>query len=237
MSSIMRRGRGGRKNKNKNNSNGGGRNGIVKDLFSYASGAASGDTRLVRADRRQPTNWIYNMTPPLNFRFRPTWLQSNYTYSFNTLTTGVNENNIVFTYGNSNAPTNIFDQYTLDSVMCTFTTNGFSSTAGNFGTLVTAIDYDDVSNLGSVSTLRGFSTVAQTDLNNGKAISREVIPCLSLANFAGVGVSGYSPARVWVDSGNTSVQWYGLRVMVLDVQVVTSVEISLTFIWAFRNVI
>jgi len=214
-----------------------GRDGIVNDLFSYAMGASSGDSRLVRADRVQPRNWLYNLTPPRNFRFRPVWLQSNYTFSFNTVIGTVNENNLVFTYGNSNAPTNIFDQYSLDSVMVTFTTNGFSATNGNFGTLVTAIDYDDVGTLGSVSTLRGYPTVAQQDLNNGKAVSRSIYPTLSLQNYAGPATTGYTPSRVWVDSGNVSVQWYGLRVMVVDVQLVTSVEVSITFIWAFRNVV
>jgi len=228
-----------RKNIRRNKSSQSAQNAISLDLYNHGTTAASGDRDFVTDDMRQPKrSFLYRETPPRNFRFRPFWCQTQLTYN-QTIQPGpsTNENNITFSLSNSNAPNLDFDQYTIDRVMVTFSTRTAASASGTYGDLYTALDYDNSNLIGSVAAMQAYSTIKQHLQNPTKALTREVFPQVSSAIYNNGVTFGYSPMRLWVDASNTTVPFYGLRSMVANASFVYTMEITLTFILAFRNTI
>jgi hypothetical protein len=212
---------------------------VSMDLYQHGKKTSPADNDFVRSDLRQPTRtYLYDLTPPRNFRYRPIWVQSQFVFPASiAVSPSINENNITFSLNNTNAPNLDYDQYCIDRVIVTF--NVLQSGAGSsyLGDLYSAIDYDDNTALGNVSALQQFATCSSHMQAINKSHTREVFPMVSTVLYQGIGTFGYTPSRVWVDKAGTTIPHYGLRTMVVGSQIAYTMEITLTFIIAYRNVI
>jgi len=168
------------------------------------------------------------------------WTQSQFSFTSN-ISPGpaINENNLVFTLNNSNAPAVDFDQYCIYEVAVTVSAIYTASSAANFsGDLLTAIDYDSDTALGSANTLRSYSTIASHQIGNDKCMTRLIKPKVAASVYQSVAVNGYAPVRIWVDRNNNSVPHYGLRTMVINSQVPGyQLEFTISFLLGFRNTV
>jgi len=127
----------------------------------------------------------------------------------------------------------IFDQYYLHSAVVTLT-NEFhqaSSTAFDYPVVHTAIDFDSITNLGSVTAIESYGTHNVDILTPGKSVTRIIMPCVATAP-SGNGLI----TRMWVPSANTSVPFNGFRCIV-EANTVGHINVAISCIWAYRNTI
>jgi len=108
-----------------------------------------------------------------------------------------------------------FDQYCIYSVVATLTPRQSTPGTGvnSFGTVVTAIDYDNINALGTVSAVLSFQSAMQTELSIGQSVQRYIKPTVAPALYASnnLTLQGFAVGRFWVDSANINVPHYGLR--------------------------
>jgi len=132
-----------------------------------------------------------------------------------------------------------FDQYCLYSVVwsCSAAYEGAGSTLYTFGSVATAIDYDNASNLGSQALYLAYQSCVVEELSAGQSIQRYVKPCVAPALYNSTpAFSGYSVGRYWVDSSNTGVPHYGIRAFFTSNTVSgAGVVFDLTYVIGFRN--
>jgi len=215
-------------------------NNITSDLLQDATNSAIGDNQIIKTDYIQNArSYMLTQTPPRNFRQMIFWSKSVLSFTASITTAGVNENNILFSLSNANPPNLDFDQYCIYEVAACFSPVLSSApTTGYMGDLITAIDYDNASTLGSEAVLDGYSTVNKHQVVVGKSLTRIIKPQVSTALYFNGVTNAYAPMRVWVDKANTQCPHYGLRTMVTSVSSSAyTMEITLTFILGFRNTV
>jgi len=229
-----------RRNKQRNNNgvnrtNSGRGGGKASQALSQGFAGVSGSTRFITAD-------LTTTPPPNNYRSRPPrslnnqvhFVRSTQLVTLTTSTTAITEVNTAWTasaslinYTNYLA---VFDQYFLHSVVCNVTnTQGPGGTA-TIPYVVTAIDYDNITNLGSAAALDGFVTANTTLLTSGGTVSRYIEPTVAPTIGSSQGVS-----RMWVDSVSTGCPFYGFRCIVSTTSAATVLDLFYEMIWAFRN--
>jgi hypothetical protein len=196
------------------------------------------DDQLITADfSYRPPSGVYNAKPPKVIGNQIHFIRNLYLLTVQSSTTAIVESNYSFTaspymsgFANYLA---VFDQYFLHSVVCTVTSD---YTAANNNTdplqIVTAIDFDNVSALGSVANLLGFNTAVQSILLPGKSVTRVIMPCNStnLQGGAGAGVT-----RTWVDAALPSVPFFGFRSIISASGTTAAVSYAFSLTWALRN--
>jgi len=201
------------KGKGKNNHN------VDAMIISSNHGAAKGDVLSVSSDLRQKQpSFNLVQSPPKNFLNAIHWIKD----SFNWSTTisgaaGVTELNQAFNLGqcaNATAVASLYDQYCIYSVhtKIMMTGNAIITAAVSYGQLYTALDYDNASNITTVSAIQQYSSVESSEIYPGKSYERYLKPCVGniIGSSNGSAVTT-NPARLWVNSSSTSQPHYGLR--------------------------
>lgn len=175
--------------------------------------------------------------PNRNFRTDPYWMTTQFIYTVPiSVAPNLNENNIQFALSNTNVNPSaytFFDQFCIYEVVVGFSVNQSSNGSSYFGDLLTAIDYDDVANLGSVSKLQQRSSINQHQFKAASELIRVVKPCVDISLY-NTPTSSYSTGRLWVDMSNTTTPHYGVRVMISGAQIAWTMEVTLTFLLGFR---
>lgn len=132
-----------------------------------------------------------------------------------------------------------FDQYCIYAITVSVAPSweGAGSTLYNFGTCITAIDYDNVNNLSSFTAVEAYQSAVVLEMSPGNAIQRFLKPCVAPALYTSAGsFSGYGVERLWVDSSVTTVPHYGLRVFFISNTVSgLSATIDVNYVIGFRN--
>jgi hypothetical protein len=133
-----------------------------------------------------------------------------------------------------------FDQYCIYSVTVNVTPDyeGAGSTLYTFGSVATAIDYDNTTSLGGgFNALLGYSSAVVAELNTGQSIQRYIKPCVAPALYnASAAFSGYGVSRMWIDSASTSVPHYGFRAIFVSNSVSgLSITYDVNYVIGLRN--
>jgi hypothetical protein len=221
---------------------GGGSDKVLVELLRDHHAASKADVLSVPADfKNNIRNWALRQDPPRNFMRAVHWIQSSIRGSFSTNTTGTPvESNLSFSLNqNLNDYTNyaaIFDQYCIHSAIVRVTPQ--LSTGGSnqvYGRIITALDYDNVANLGSEATLLQYNSAVESELIIGRSMERLVRPAMAPATWSGGAFSGYGVSRMWLNSTSTGVPHYGIRVMVSGASNQIAVDYIVTVMFGFRN--
>jgi len=167
--------------------------------------------------QKKTPSWRLTQSPPRGFLTTIHWLQTNVSYvNVGTIaTSGITENNYFFQLYSLNAVNSIvalFDQYCIYAVNVRVQAARESGDSGNFGSIATAIDYDNVNNLGSFTALQDYSTCVTSQLEPAVSYERFIKPAVAPVVYQSSGTA-YSVDRMWINCSNTSVQHYGLRLM------------------------
>jgi len=103
----------------------------------------------------------------------------------------------------------VFDQYKFNSVEVWITPH-FSSALNVSGQYATVIDYDDSTNLTSFGSALDYTTCVVTPVTCGQL--RRFVPHLALAAYAPSAFTSFANTKpIWLDTGNTTVAHYGLK--------------------------
>jgi hypothetical protein len=130
----------------------------------------------------------------------------------------------------------LFDQWTIPQFTVEFDSQIPPGATNIPPVLYTAIDFDNVANLGSIAVLEDYSTCEARQLTTGVRTMRSVRPCVKIVQGVSGGstsTSGVSKA-MWVDSGQITTQFYAIR-SILGISPATVVNVTWTIWFAFRN--
>jgi hypothetical protein len=185
-------------------------------LTNHHIGGSAGRVRVPEDLTRKPTSFLLTQTPPKNVRnlihwFEVTLLNTTLTVS-NTSTTEYNQSFSLSGLSNVSAYTALFDQYCIHSVLVSFAiTSSADYFSGTQGRVTTALDFDNISNIGSESTLQQYSSATTNEVTPGLSIERYVKPTVKGYVSAGSGAYAGVPERVWLDCTLPTIQHYGVR--------------------------
>jgi hypothetical protein len=237
-----------RSSRNKNKPRGGGglkktARAVDRELVNSSYVVGRAEVIFPKADLEAPLpDWKLTQHPP-SLRGNITWvvgrLQTILTIS-NSVPT---ENNVAFRLSDLVDLVGLaafFDQYCIYAVTVNVTPNfeGAGSTLYTFGTCVTAIDYDNINNLGSLQAIEAFQTAETFEMAAGQSIQRFIKPAVAPALYTtgSPALAGYSVQRMWVDSSDTGVPHYGFRSFFVSNTVAgNSVVNDFTYVVGFRN--
>jgi len=190
----------------------------------------------------KPINWRLTQSPPRNFLSIPHWVQGKVNFSVTLSNTVPVESNQQFNLGQVTDLVGLagfFDQYCIWAVTVSISPlfEGAGSALYSFGTCVTAIDYDNISNVGAQAAVLAFGTAVVSELNVDSSIQRVIQPTVAPALYtSGASFSGYGVERAWVDSSVTTVPHYGLRA-IFNGNTVSGcmVAFDVNYVFGFRN--
>jgi len=168
------------------------------------------------------THANYGDTPPVEKDIPFPMLRRNKIYTF-ARTTGLPsivqnsalgvDTQFAYNFTLSNLPdatdfTNLFDQYRIQQVRVSFTSNVNPTTFGSV--LHTVLDYDD-SSLISVAQAQEYATHQTTKV--GTSLTRVLQPRFALAAFGGSVFTSFANAdpSTWVDVASSGVQYFGVK--------------------------
>lgn len=132
--------------------------------------------------------------------------------------------------------TAIFDQYRIDLVEVTFIPRlDQVSTVGNYaGLLSTVIDYDDATNLTSVSEAMDYSSCLT--VAGDKPFRRVVKPHVALAAYSGTVFTSFAnQERQWLDAGSPGVVHYGVKTAWTATSVPYFYDVLWRAVFSFRS--
>jgi len=132
----------------------------------------------------------------------------------------------------------IFDQFQIAQVSLTWASLEPPGGTGEVVVIHTAIDFDNVQNLGATSLLDLFGSSQVTTLAPGRSITRSCRPCVKSA-LGVVPSVNQSVERLWLDTQTSAgLPHYGLRSIMNQPAVApTRVHVELTYWIAFRSTI
>lgn len=232
-----------RKNKNKNHTDAKNSQNAGKVHFINSNTSAGTAYRVRVADdivRSPLAPDLSRIRMPKNMQTQIHWLQTTQIYSQALANNAITEANLQFQLNATaiaSGVTTLFDQYAIFAVYVRATVNSTSPVSTNTQQFITAIDYDNITNLGSTSTLAGYSTALTTSL--AETHERYIEPCNAPALYSGSTFSHYGQARMWVDCSNPGTPHYGLRCIVfaLGSGVTGNVTFDISYVICARNVI
>jgi hypothetical protein len=129
-----------------------------------------------------------------------------------------------------------FDQYRIMEVEAWITPRPNSATPDTSGAnLYSVIDYDNSTTPTSISSFGQYTNAIVTPLTNGHY--RKFKPHIAMAAYQGTFVGFVNQTDQWIDSTNTTVQYYGIKVGA-EVTTATTYSVYMTYrVWVqFRNV-
>lgn len=132
--------------------------------------------------------------------------------------------------------TALFDQWCIPQASVTFRTEMPPGTTQSVPMLYTALDFDSLGNLGSISSIEDFSTCQVTSMSPGRSVTRSIKPCVKMSVQTGGSNTNASLGRVWQDSGSPGTSWFGIRSIIGPTSSSGFNLIATSTIWyAFRS--
>jgi hypothetical protein len=214
---------------------------IDRIVVSSSRSAGKADTNFPSEDfLRSAPRMNLTQTPPKNIRGQIHWVQAQFV-KVNTLSNSApTEYNFTFALNdltNIVGLINYFDQYCIYSVVVTVQCNdvGVSATTET-GRGYTAIDYDNISPLGSEAAIQAYATCV-TFVPGRSVQQRYIKPCVApdIYNTGSV-FTGFGVARAWLNSTSSQIPHYGFR-SYFNANGVSAINVDyiLTYIVGFRN--
>jgi hypothetical protein len=166
---------------------------------------------------RQAPSWLLVQHPPKQIRNQMIWVQGKTQTQQTISNSAPTEKNFSFQFSDLASLVGLasfFDQYCIYSVTANVTPDfeGAGSTLYTFGTCATAIDYDNVTNIGSLANIEAYASAVIFEMSSGQSLTRYLKPCVAPALYtSGASFSGYGVQRLWIDSSVTTVPHYGFR--------------------------
>jgi hypothetical protein len=189
----------------------------------------------------KPRNWLITESPPKNFWNKVYWLKKTVTLvNAASLSTSVPvEGNLSFTvqslFPEYATILSLFDQYCIHTVVVHLNLDSVGASSGSYGRCTTAIDFDNVANLGGETLVQDFSTAQTVDLSPGLCIERVIQPTVDPVIYQ-VSGSGYGVGRMWCDSASSSIPHYGFRAFFAQNTISgTTYDVVVTSIIGLRN--
>jgi len=216
---------------------------VDREITSSSQVAGKGMTLAPALDytRRQPSFQLVQ-TPPRNFMDQIHWVRGKVQSTITVSNTAPTESNYTITLSglvDLVGLASYFDQYCIYSLTANISPSfeGAGSTLYTFGTCFTAIDYDNVTPLGSVSAIEAYNSCVVFEMSAGQSIQRFLKPCVAPALYnSSAAFSGYGVARTWIDSASTGVPHYGFRTFFISNTVSgLSCTVDLDVVVGFRN--
>jgi hypothetical protein len=128
--------------------------------------------------------------------------------------------------------TALFDQWCIPQATVSFQSEIPPGSTANPAVFVTALDFDNVANVGSLSALEDFSTASVDQMSAARVVTRSIHPCVKLRSGA---TDSSAVTRQWIDCASPAIAWYGVR-SIGGVSSATYTVIAVTTIWfCFRN--
>jgi len=145
------------------------------------------------------------------------WFQV--TSTINTVTvsaSSLSEFNIVFSLNSFNSfPlagfTSLFDQYCLYCIVVNLNVNTYNNLITGYGRVTTAIDYDNVTNLGTEAALQDYASAQTVEIAGTTCVQRLLYPCVAPALYTASAFSAFGVSRSWVDTASPNAGHYGFR--------------------------
>jgi hypothetical protein len=184
-------------------------------------------------DKRQNMDIV--QVPPKQIGNQIYWFKEIITSNLATSSTTYTESNTYWTLGgltDSSTITALFDQYCIYSVVTSVSVDG-NSPVGVSCSLLTAIDYDNVSNIGPSGIIQ-YNSCTETLIGPSTSLVRYVKPCVALAAYTG-SFTGFTTSRTWLNSSSSSVQHYGLRLIALQCASVFNLRVVTEVVVGLRN--
>lgn len=130
----------------------------------------------------------------------------------------------------------LFDQWCIPQVSMTWRSQMPPGSTGSESILYTALDFDSIGALGSISAIEDYSSCQLTAMTPGRTVTRSIRPCLKVSTQQiGAGNVNSTLVRTWQDSGATSASWNGLRSIYGTASVAYNVTATLLIWYGFRN--
>jgi cell division protein FtsI/penicillin-binding protein 2 len=128
----------------------------------------------------------------------------------------------------------LFDQYTIPQASLTIESQYPSGSTSLPITVYTALDFDNITPLNTISAIEDYSTCREQVLGVGTKVVRSVRPTIknTVQNSSGSSMAGLSQS--WIDCAQSTVQFFGIRVM-LSQEAALNVKVTATVWYAFRN--
>lgn len=150
-------------------------------------------------------------------------------------TSGISETNFNFNLSQHPQASSwqaLYDQWCIPQASVTFNSQYPSNANFAPAQLVTALDFDNSTNLSSISLLEDFSTCNQQMLAEGVIHTRSVKPCVKtqLGTTANSGLG-----RTWCDCSVSTTPWYGIRSIIGVSGGNYFVTVTYQIWFAFRN--
>jgi len=175
---------------------------------------------------------------PKNIASMLTWDTIKFDVSTNTSTGGLVEFNRSFNLLDNTQSGNwiaLFDQWCIVEVTVVHRSLQPPGSGGSPAELYTAIDYDSVANLGSITAIENFSNTEIMTLSTGKSVTRSVRPMIKLSTQQPSTNVNSSLARMWQDSGASGTPHFGLRAIASSVSSVYAINSTYYVTYAFRD--
>jgi len=197
--------------------------GVDAAFVSDHHAAGRGDVVSVPGDyRRKPLSFLLNQSPPRNFANGITWITDTWVSSDPISGAGsISEPNLAFQLNqcaNSGNIIAMFDQYCIYAVHVSFTLAPVAITtqAVAYGQLYTAVDFDNINAISTVSAISQYSSMEFSEIIPGKSHERYVKPCVgAIVGASNASAVTTSPQRMWVNSASAAQPHYGLRVLIV----------------------
>jgi hypothetical protein len=127
----------------------------------------------------------------------------------------------------------LYDQWCIPQVSVTFTSQEAPGSTNQLPEIHTALDFDNVANIGAIQSIDEYQTCAVVTLQPGKSYTRSIKPCIKLA---GSNTTSQMVGREWCDMGAVGSSWNGIRSICATAAGGTNLIIVETTLWyAFRN--
>lgn len=231
----------------KGRKNGGRRNGprvtgSPNDILMVASTRSTGaaEVSFPKEDMvRKQGSWLLTQTPPRSIANQIYWIKGNVEGSATVSASVPTEVNKAFTLSDLTdlaGLTAFFDQYCLYSVIVNVNFNYTGTTPSGLGTMATAIDFDNVANLGTISAIEAFESCLITKVTASQSVQRLIHPCVAPALYGGSTFSAFGLQRSWVDSASPGTPHYGFRsFFISNVGTTLTATYDFTYVVGFRN--
>lgn len=192
-------------------------NSNANDLMMVHSSRPTGDAETFFPQEdlmRRQSSWLLTQSPPRNLANIIYWVKCNNEKTqmvSNTVPTEFTINFNLSDFTGIAGLTAYFDQYCIYSALVniSFQYTGVTPTA--LGTMITAIDYDNVANLGAFTAYESYESALTTKVTTSQSVQRLIHPAVAPALYSGSAFSNFGIARTWVDSASPGTPHYGFR--------------------------
>lgn len=219
---------------------------VPKALLNASGGRGGGRGR---GGTRQPTNQGDLRTKPPTSRIPSSvprnipsmivWDVVKYDTAIAVSSSAITETNFSFSLSShpqSSSWIALFDQWCIPQASVTFRTEMAPGTTQSVPILYSALDFDSLGNLGSVTSIEDFASCVVTSMPPGKSMTRSVKPCLKVSVQTGGANSNGGVQRCWIDSGSSGTQLFGIRSIVSSTSASGFNIIATVTVWfAFRS--